>query len=448
MKARACVVLLACIGVGLALGVVAHSAAGPAPSFARPANYPTGRGPSNVAIGDLNGDSKPDLATANSGGNTVSVLLNQGGGGFAGKRDNATGRLPVSVAIGDLNGDGKADMATANLNAQSVSVLLNKGDGSFETRRDYATGSTSVDVVIGDLDGDGKPDLVTANQIGNSVSVLLNRGGGSFGASVNYSTGSFAISVAIGDLNGDGKQDLATANFENSTASVLLNRGDGTFRTRHDLLTGEDPVSIAIGDLNGDGAPELMTANDDFRSETYTVAVFINKGSGVFEGKRNYVTGRRPSWVAIGDMNGDGKPDLVTANGYANTVSVLLNRGKGGFAPRLDYQAGRRLWSWRFSIDDLNGDRRPDLVTANARANTVSVLISKPGLCNVQDVVRKTLAAARQTLARANCHVGRIHRAYSKIVKPGRVIAQKPSFGAVRPKGGKVNLVVSRGARR
>jgi hypothetical protein len=147
-------------------------------------------------------------------------------------------------------------------------------------------------------------------------------------------------------------------------------------------------------------------------------------------------------------MNGDGKPDLVTANGYTNTVSVLLNRGDRGFAPRLDYQVGRSLWSWRFSIGDLNGDRKLDLVTSNARANTVSVLISKPGLCNVQDVVRKTLAAARQTLARANCHVGRIHRAYSKTVKRGGVIAQKPRFGAVLPRGGEVNLVISRGARR
>lgn len=443
-SARGCAVLLACIGVALALGVVAHSTAGPAPSFARPANYPTGRHPSNVAIGDLNGDSKPDLATANSDANTVSVLLNRGGGGFAGKRDYVIGRLPVTVAISDLNGDGKPDLATANING-NVSVLLNKGDGSFEARRNYATGSSSVDVAIGDLDGDAKPDLVTANQVGNSVSVLLNRGDGSFGASVNYSTGVFAISVAIGDVNGDGKQDLATANFEGSTVSVLLNRGDGTFRARRDFLTGEDPVSVAIGDLNGDGAPELVTANDDFRSETYTVAVFINKGGGGFAGKRNYATGRRPSSVAIGDMNGDGKRDLVTANGYANTVSVLLNRGDGGFAPKLDYQAGRSLWSWQFSIGDLNADRKPDLVTANARANTVSVLINKPGLCNVQYVVRKTLAAARQMLARANCHIGAIHRAYSKTFKRGRVIAQKPSFGAVLPRGGRVNLVVSRG---
>ena len=212
-------------------------------------------------------------------------------------------------------------------------------------------------------------------------------------------------------------------------------------------LDEQDPVWVAIGDLNGDGAPELMTANDDFRSETYTVAVFINKGGGGFRGKRNYVTGRRPSWVAIGDMNGDGKPDLVTANGYANTVSVLLNRGGGGFAPRLDYQAGRNLWSWKFSIGDLNGDRRPDLVTANARANTVSVLINKPGLCNVQDVVRKTLAAARERLTRANCHVGGIHRAYSDLQERRRNSAEA-QVRCRAAEGWRVNLVVSRGARR
>ena len=170
--------------------------------------------------------------------------------------------------------------------------------------------------------------------------------------------------------------------------------------------------------------------------------MLVNRGDGIFAGRRNYAAGKRLSSLAIGDLNGDGKPDLATANGDANKVSVLDNRGDGGFEAKLDYQAGRGPWSGL--------DRRPERRrkagpgTANFGANTVSVLISRPGLCNVQNVMRKPLPAAGKRSAR-QLHRRRIRRAYSKIVKPGRVIAQKPRFGAVLPKGGKVKLVVSGG---
>jgi hypothetical protein len=181
--ARGCAVLLACVGVALTLGLVASFATS-APSFAAPRSYATGGDPVSVAIGDLNGDGKPDLATANDA-NTVSVLLNSGDGSFQAKLDYETGGGPGSVAIGDLNGDGSPDLATANVCCASpgaVSVLLNRGDGSFQAKLDYATGGDPYSVAIGDLNGDGKPELATANSQSFSVSVLANRGDGSFHA--------------------------------------------------------------------------------------------------------------------------------------------------------------------------------------------------------------------------------------------------------------------------
>jgi hypothetical protein len=260
--ARGCAVLLACVGVALTLGLVASFATS-APSFAAPRSYATGGDPVSVAIGDLNGDGKPDLATANDA-NTVSVLLNSGDGSFQAKLDYATGDTPNSVAIGDLNGDGRPDLATANSEASTVSVLLNSGDGSFQAKLDYETGGGPGSVAIGDLNGDGSPDLATANVCCASpgaVSVLLNRGDGSFQAKLDYATGGDPYSVAIGDLNGDGKPDLATANYDASNVSVLDNRGDGSFHARLAYRTGRQPRSVAIGDLNGDRKPDLATAN-------------------------------------------------------------------------------------------------------------------------------------------------------------------------------------------
>jgi FG-GAP-like repeat/PASTA domain len=439
---RACAVLLACIGVALALGVVARSAAEPAPSFAVAKKYKTDLSPVSVAIGDLNADGRPDLATANIRANTVSVLLNIDNGSFRPKRDYRTGRAPNSVAIRDLNGDGKPDLAIANAAANTASVLVNRGDGSFEFPQDYGTGDDPHSVVSDDLDGDGNPDLVTASLSG-TVSVLLNRGDGSFDTSSDYGAGFEAFSVAIGDLNGDRRPDLAIGHFgledagekPGTAVSVLLNKGDGSFQTKRDYRVGRNPRSVAIGDLNGDRKPDLATAN----FEPDTVSVLINRGDGSFRAKRDYRTGRGGAGsVAIGDLNGDHKPDLVIAN-LCCMVSVLLNRGDGSFEAKREYAAGGSV-----AIGNLNGDRKPDVVTVGGMTSAVSVLINTPGLCNVQDVVRMTLAAAKRKLARVNCRVGKVSRADSG-VKAGGVISQKPKFGAVRPKDAKVNLVVSRG---
>jgi hypothetical protein len=137
-------------------------------------------------------------------------------------------------------------------------------------------------------------------------------------------------------------------------------------------------------------------------------------------------------------------PDLATANPFLSTVSVLPNRGDGSFQANLDYAAGKT--PDEVAIADLNGDRKLDLATANEDANTVSVLLNTPGLCTVQHLWGKTLPVAKRTLARANCRVGKIRRAYSRL-KRGRVIREKPRAGTVLPKGSKVNLVVSLGRR-
>jgi FG-GAP-like repeat/PASTA domain/FG-GAP repeat len=426
------------------VGVAALFAAS-APSFAGPKSYATGTNSQSVAIGDLNGDGKPDLVTANLEARTVSVLANRGQGTFRAKLDYGTGANPISVAVGDLNGDGKLDVATANAgeNVGTVSVLLNRGDGGFQAGLDYATGGDNRSVAIGDLNGDGKLDLATAN---GGVSVLLNRGDGSFLAGVEYEAGRVSHSVAIGDVNGDGKPDLAVANLGlfTGTVSVLLNSGDGTFQAKRDYETGKNASSVAIGDLNGDGKPDLAAAIYG----TDSVSVLANSGDGTFQARRDYATARGPVSVAIGDLNGDAKPDLATADvgEDAGAVSVLANKGDGTFQARLDQTERGADTRW-VAISDLNGDGRLDLATADGDSDTVSVRTNTTGACKVPNVRGKTLPAAKRAIARGHCGVGTIRRVYSKTVKKGRVISEQPKPGTVLYRG-KVSLVVSRGRRR
>src|SRR5436189_301721 len=177
-RSLGCLLLAGSLGAVVTLSGAA-SLPGSKPSFARPESYVVGEFPTSVAIGDLNGDAKPDLAVANTASDTMSVLINRGRGSFERSRYYRTGVGPYRVAIGDLNGDGKPDLATTNYFGNTVSVLPNRGDGTFEGKLDYQTGGGPYDLAIGDVNGDGKLDLATANYDndgGDTASVLLNRG--------------------------------------------------------------------------------------------------------------------------------------------------------------------------------------------------------------------------------------------------------------------------------
>ncbi|MFC4233244.1 beta strand repeat-containing protein [Parasediminibacterium paludis] len=350
----------------------------------------------SVAVGDLDGDGKPDLVVANYSANTISVYFNTAtsgsikAGSFAGKIDFATGTNPISVAIGDLDGDGKPDLAVGNNGSNTISIFRNTSTAgsidanSFAAAVNIPANNYLYSLAIGDLDGDGKLDLVSAN-IGNPsvVSVLRNTSttgslsASSFASPVSFTTGSYPYSVAIADLDGDGKLDLAVANNNASTVSILRNTStvgniDATsFATKVDFAVGVRPWSIKIGDLDGDGKPDLAVVNET----SNTVSVFRNTStsgsinSTSFASKVDFVTGSTlPFSVAIGDLDGDGKPDLAVANTNGNTVSILRNTATLGsisassFAPKVDFQTAT---AQDIAIADIDGDGKPDLVLAN-----------------------------------------------------------------------------------
>jgi FG-GAP-like repeat/PASTA domain len=331
-----------------------------------------------------------------------------------------------AVAVHDLNGDGKPDLVTANWDANDVSVLLSRGKGTFEQRRDYATGRGPNEVAVGDLNCDSAPDIITT--------------AGSSDQMVTLPSG-----------------DVSSRTYD--YVSVLLNRGDGTFDEKRDFPTGETPSAVAIADLDQDGYPDLAVGM------TGGVSVLLNDHKGSFTGLA----------VVREDQSDELEDEGVTLE--PDYVSTLRGRGDGGFVParpffqtggyaegvgaptivEIDYLVGGQEDGDAIAVGDLDGDSRPDLVAANFGSHKLSLFLNRPGRCTVQDVSGLTqhvvgrlshgltTEGAARALARGSCRVGAIRYAYSKFGDPkGRVIGQKPRFGAVLPSGSKVDLVVSK----
>jgi hypothetical protein len=284
----------------------------------------------------------------------------------------AVGSDPGGARAGDFNGDGIQDLAVSNDVSATVSILLGKGDGTFQPQVAYSTVNSPNDVAVADLNGDGKLDLVTANGSNATVSVLLGNGDGTFQSATTYTSVGAPGSLAIGDVNGDGRQDVVIADYSGDQIEVLLGAGDGTLHASSNSLfaTGTTPRwQIALADVNGDGKLDVVTPN----VTDSTVSVLLGNGDGTFQTQQVFTTGVNPEGVAVGDFNGDGKPDLAVADASQSAVSVLLGNGDGTFLAHTDYTVGNSPIT--VVPGDYNGDGKLDIAVPNYADNTVSVLL-------------------------------------------------------------------------
>jgi hypothetical protein len=379
-------------------------------SFAKAVTYGWGGCESqSVAIGDLNGDGHLDLVVSSffnscSGGfGTVGVLLGNGNGTFQNAVTYTVDEFPSFAAIADVNGDGHPDLVVSGLclqnggcngSAGGVSVLLGKGDGTFQSPVTYGVPKGAGEVVVADVNGDGHPDLVVATGCqggcGAAVNVLLGNGDGTFQAPIGSGTGG-AGSLAVGDLNGDGRLDVAVVGTE---VSVMQGNGDGTFQAPTVYPTGGDGATwVAMADLNGDGHLDLVVANtcESGTSCQYgSAGVLLGNGDGTFKAPVSYLSdGGEARSVAVQDVNGDGKPDVILANqchsysgcaggGSTGDVGVLLGNGDGTFQNAMSRGSGG-YFGWSVAIGDVNGDGKPDLAVVNygySSASSVAVLLN------------------------------------------------------------------------
>jgi hypothetical protein len=372
----------------------------------------------SVAVADFNGDGFPDLAIANSGGNNVTVLLGNGSGGFTAASGSpfSAGNSPQSVAVGDFNNDGHPDLAVADHMANQVTVLLGNGSGGFttDTSSPFAVGGGPVSVAVGDFNGDGNADLAVANY-GGGVTVLLGNGSGGFTAASGspFSAGSGPQSVAVADFNGDGFPDLAVADTNGNNVTVLLGNGSGGFTAASGspFSTGNSPQSVAVGDFNGDGYPDIATAN----AGDNNVTVLLGDGSGGFTAATGspFSAGNTPESLAVGDFNGVGLPGLAIANGGDNDVTLLLNS-----AP--DITANPRSLTFYASTGQAASASIPISIASTQSGSTYTVLANQTWL-QASPVSNPTGSTANVTLSAASSSLSA--GTYSGIV---RFIA--PSF--------------------
>lgn len=376
----------------------------------------TGSYPSSLVAGHFDADGAIDLVTADLNDGTVSFLRGFGDGGFLARRRLSAGSFPYAVAVDDLNGDGRPDLVAANRESHDLSVMLGRGDGSFGERRTLPLadfGLRPMDVHLVDINGDARLDIVTANEglgtgvvfpeidVPGGVCILFGLGDGTFTQPQVELMDSHPTAVAVADVNGDKLPDIVAVvgrptawqqapapdyaqvrAIPSGSVHVLLQQLDGTFST-HQVAdaVGRQPVDVVVTDLDGDRAPDIVFCTQGFANfdDHGSVAVMYGDGRGDFSSPLRLTAGDYPQSLAVKDVDGDKRPDIVVVNvnrfdrDEVGDVSVLLQERWREFVPE-PVRLPVGLGAYGVLVGDFIGDRNPDIVVSNSFGKSISML--------------------------------------------------------------------------
>jgi hypothetical protein len=313
-------------------------------------------------VADTNGDGIPDLIAVNGG--YVQVLFGNGDGTFRpGTNTLTVAGGAFSLAATDLNGDGRVDLAQANGN--SVAVCMGNGDGTFQSGVLYPINDSNVQyLVVGDFNGDHIQDIAVTGNMG--VWLLTGKGDGTFNPAALVASLPSAYHIAAADFNGDHKLDLAVVGAVGTGFSVLLGNGNGTFQAPRRFAQPSLVGALAVGALTKGGYPGIAIS-----SQNNNIYLFFGNGDGSFSGP-HYVNlpGAGSDGLAIGDVNGDGIPDLVSSG-----VSISYGEGGGKFTKPVSYVVDGASFITNMVLADLRNNGLADIVTNGY--STISVLLSE-----------------------------------------------------------------------
>lgn len=288
------------------------------------------------------------------------------------------GDAPYAAALGDLNADGDADLVVVNASSANCSLFLNDGGGTFTSAGPLAVGTSPRGICISDFDNNGLPDLAVTSLVTDSVQVLQNQGGGSFLLLNSFAAGDSPYGIASGYINDDGLPDLVVgkALTTSDTVHVLINQGGGSFADPVPVNIGDGvtsnlmPRRVVLADVDGNGRPDLVTANAT-PGGVGSVSVLRNSG-GAFAPAEMYPVGTFPYDIAAEDWDGDGHIDLAVINTLSNNLTILTNDGTGSFAasgPALATGLGPRS----IRTIDMDDDGLKDLLVANWSGDSISL---------------------------------------------------------------------------
>lgn len=293
----------------------------------------TANNPTALAVGDLDGDGNQDIVVAQASTKTVGIFFGKGPDGsgnasFTGRQDNSVGSAPEAVVIGDFNGDGVNDIAVANTGDSTVSIILGLGSRNYASKVNYGTGTAPVAMLAADFNGDGILDLATVNLSDNSVSILLGNGGnnrGTFQTHIDYPVGNGPTSIVAGDFyqHNNGTLDLAILNATDASISILRGAGNGTFIKESPIAIGGTPSGFVTGDFNGDGILDFAVTN----GSSFGYSILLGTGSGHFGTVTAVSSGTNLLQTALlSDWNSDGKLDIGFLDTTNNVIEIWPGR--------------------------------------------------------------------------------------------------------------------------